>query len=70
MTPRRILDATLGLGLLCLAGCWNRVEAEDESGEHDSIILPKSNYRLAKPMRFQQTDSNIIITVIYERTTK
>lgn len=67
---RRILNAALGLGLLCLAGCFNRVEAEDESGEHDSIILPKSNYRLAKPMRIQQTDSNIIITVIYERTTK
>lgn len=67
---RRILNAALGLGLLCLAGCWNRVEAEDESGEHDSIILPKCNYRLAKPMRIQQTDSNIIVTITYERIAK
>jgi hypothetical protein len=69
---RRILNALLGLASICLclcAGCWNRVDVEDSRGNSDRLILP-SGYHLVKPLLVKQNDSNMVVTITFERNEK
>ena len=64
---RRLTTAALGLApAAALCGCWNRILVEDEHGEADRIRLPRG-YRYVGPT-IQQTESNISVTITFERT--
>ena len=69
---RRIANAAIGfavIGLFLCAGCWNRVDVEDSRGNSDRVILP-SGYHLVKPLLVKQNDSNMVVTIKFERNEK
>lgn len=66
MNLPHLRNAAIGILLLAFCGCWNRVSVEDERGDTDRLRLP-SGFKFAPPMRIQQTQTNITVTVIFER---
>ena len=51
---------------MLLAGCWNSVDVSDETATTDRVIIGRG-YRYSPPMIVEQTETNMIITVIFKK---
>lgn len=59
---KRIIITTI-LVALC-AGCNNRVIVEDQRGDGTHVDLPRE-FRFSPPIYISQTESNVVVTVIF-----